>query len=138
MMSPMAPSRTTRMRLLVDEATVNMLDQLPGPAVAADRMFPFHARVFHGFEGLDQPVQTAIVRNHHVVYHAQCGHQLSAGARREDVASKGQNDYQEGMVAYPGQLAGVAHAEHVEVPRDKGDGRPEFERGGDAQDFASC
>ena len=42
------------------------------------------------------------------------------------------------MVAHPGKLASIADAEHVEVPRDKGDGRPEFERGGDAQDFASC
>ena len=56
----------------------------------------------------------------------------------EDLVGKGQNDYQEGMVAHPGKLAGVAHAEHVEVPRDKGDGRREIERGGDAQDFASC
>jgi len=126
------------MRLLVDVAAVNMLHQLLAPAVAADRMFPFHARVFHGFEGLNEPVQAAVIRNHHVVYHAQCGHHLGAGARREDLASEGQNDYQEGMVAHPGKLAGVADAEHVEVPRDKGDGRPEFERGGDAQDFASC
>jgi hypothetical protein len=107
-----------------------MLDQLPGPAVAADRMFPFHARVFHGFEGLNDPVQAAIVRNHHVVYHAQCGHQLGAGARIEDLAAEGQNDYQEGMVAHPGKLAGVANAEHVEVPGDKGDWRRELERGG--------
>src|ERR1035441_898644 len=137
MMSPMAPSRTTRMRLLAGLAAVNMLHQLPGPAVAADRMFPFHARVFHGFEGLNEPVQAAIVRNHHVVYHAQCGHQLSARERRENLVAEGQNDYQEGMVAHPGKLAGDADAEHVEVARNKGDGRREFERGGDAQDFAS-
>ena len=126
------------MRLLVDVAAVNMLDQLLAPAFAAERVFHFHARVFHGFEGLNEPVQAAVIRNHHVVYHAQCGHQFGAGERRENLVGDGQNYYQEGMVAHPGKLASIADAEHVEVPRDKGDGRPEFERGGDAQDFASC
>src|ERR1035437_746040 len=134
MMSPMAPSRTTRMRLLAGLAAVNMLHQLGGAA----RFSGFQAHKLRGFEGLNEPVQVTIIGSHHVVYHAQCGHQLGASARWENLAGDGQNDYQEGMVAHLGKLAGVFGAEQVEVARRNGDGRPEFERGGDAQDFASC
>jgi len=88
-----------------------MLHQLGGAA----RFSGFQAHKFRGFEGLNEPVQVAIIGSHHVVYHAQCGHQLGAGALREDLVGERQNDYQEGMVAHPGKLAGVFGAEHVEV-----------------------
>jgi len=104
-----------------------MLHQLPGAASISR----FQAHEFHGPEPSDEPFHIAIIRSHHVVYHAQCGHQLGAGGEREDLVGKRQNDYQQGMVADAAEFAGVFGAKHVEVPRCDGNRRPEFERGGD-------
>jgi len=101
-------------------------------------MSRLQAHELHGREPAGKPLHIAIIRSHHVVYHAQCGHQLGAGALRKDLVGEREDDYQEGMVTHPAELAGVFGAKHVEVAGHYGDGRPEFERGGEGQDFASC
>src|SRR5471030_1767891 len=86
-MSPIAPSRTTRMRLLAGLPPLNMLPQLPGAALVGG----FQAHQLGRFKRLDQAVQIAIVRGHHVVYHAQRGHQLGAGTGIEHGPESGED-----------------------------------------------
>ena len=61
--------------------------------------------------------------SYHVVYHAQCGHQLSPGGQREQFGGERQDQHGEGAEggggADVGEFAGVFGAERVKGAGDE-------------------
>src|SRR5271157_6360600 len=66
MISPMEPSRTTRMRVLAGLPALNMLLQFAG----AHSVGVFQTHDLRGFERRDKSLQFPIIGGYHVVYHA--------------------------------------------------------------------
>src|SRR5689334_22395215 len=109
MISPIAPSRTTRM--LAGLPVADMLHQLTGAAYVN----VLQTDDPRGAQAVAQPIRSGVRRNHLVVYHAQSGDQFGARALSEKLAFTGQHDYHK-RPRQRCQFPHVSRQQHVEVP----------------------
>src|ERR1043166_2587265 len=98
MMSPIEPSRTTR--ILAGLAVTDMFHQLAGAAYVS----VLQMDDLRGAQAVAQRIHSRVRRNHHVVYHAQSGDQFRARVLGEKLTFARQHDHQQRSEEHTSEL----------------------------------